>query len=208
MIIQKFTGSINARILNPINSNENYRVHRLDMNKALNLEVKLETDDPSAFMFLGVFTKESTINNVNSDFFSSISSLINVNDQRGFLFGQGNLSGFISKDSFDPDDYIFQVINVQSQKNINYTLTISYEQGKCSSSEINPYLGFWAVSDRNFGRLSYEIKQRSDGSLYLKFYLGDNYNGFSKVSINGVTLTKTKKGYRRYFGIRFYETEY
>jgi len=202
MVVQKFKGTIAARTFNIINSNENYKIHRLDMNKALNLNAKLETDDPNAFMTLAIFNKESVINNVNNDFFIRINVITNIRNQRLITFGTGGMLIIdIPKNLFDPNDYIFQVLNNQSSQDINYTLTISYEEGNYESFEINPFLGFWSQVDRNFQGITFEIKQRSDGSLYYRNYIGNNQNGYTKISILGFTLIKTRKGYRYYFGM-------
>jgi hypothetical protein len=179
MLVQKFTGSIEARVLNPINNNNNLRIHRIDLRKALNFTATLTNDDPEAFLDFFVYTKESRYNNLNSELFTtitgdSINNVIESNGQRDNRFGQGQLQIIFTNDIFDPNEYIFTVTLLQSSKTVNYTLTITYEEGKECFDKSNPFLGFWALSDRNTNRQSFEIKTRSDGSVFKKYILAIN----------------------------------
>jgi len=206
-IIKEETGILPPQEFNIINSN--IRLHEFDLRDAYEATFNLSWDNPNAFLKLYVYSSQSIYNNLDSDYYTlsnpantPINNIISSEFQR--MEGRFEGSDFSSLTAtvlpgtvLTPDKYIVQVINEESNVEVNYTVTVKYTVNKnChKNKKENPFVGFWENATRQNNYISFRIYEMSDKSLRYQFYFGDSFNGYYPTSIFSSPLLETESGY-------------
>jgi len=193
-ISQIFLGTISSRIFNPINSNQNSRIHILDLPNSSEVIFNLNWNNGDLDMF--IYPNYSIFNNLNMNFLAQENRyLAEKNDNSSFLL--------INREKlFYPSKFIVQIVNKESSFSVNYNLTVTFNELVNNISN-NSYIGFWKSLNKGIN-VNFKIESANDGTLFYKLYSGNNVNGYQLANIaiplkkaGAYYLEKTEIGYRR-----------